>query len=86
MDWLRWWQVWLSVWHQRPEPKPEPRSVDHGVDPGEMQSAWDKHIVSQRKLAEAAQRNVDEAEKLSGDLKALVDMMEQRAGRVPPSP
>lgn len=82
MDWLNWWKVWLSVWH-RPEP-PRPRHPEHGVDTGEMQTAWDRHIASQRELAEAAQRNVDEAEKLSGDLRALVDMMEQRAGRAPP--
>lgn len=81
MDWLNWWKVWLSVW-QRPEPRSRP--ADHSVDTGEMQSAWDRHIASQRELAEAAQRNVDEAEKLSGDLRALVDMMEQRAGRAPP--
>lgn len=82
MDWLRWWQVWLSVW-QRPE-APRPRHPEHGVDVGELQEAWDAHLTSQRQVAEMAQRNVDEAEKLSGDLRALVDMMDQRAGRAPP--
>jgi hypothetical protein len=77
MDWLTWWQVWCSVW-QRPAPKPPsrgrlitalmlPRSSGRGR----------AHIASQREVIRNAQRNADDAEKLSGDLKALVDMMEQ---------
>lgn len=84
MDWLTWWRVWCSVW-QRPAPKPPPLPPNHGVDVAEVQRAWEAHIASQREVIRNAQRNADDAEKLSGDLKALVDMMEQRAGDAPPS-
>lgn len=84
MDWMTWWRVWCSIW-QRPEPKLPPPPPYHGVDLAEYQNALDAHIAAQREVIRTAERNADDAERLSDDLKALVDMMEQRAGRAPPS-
>jgi len=81
MEWMTfWWRTWCSIW-QRPEPKPPPPHPDHGIDISELQDAWEAHIASQREVIKRAENNVADATRLSGDLKALVDAMEQRAGR-----